>query len=69
MQKYKIVRMYFDDNVSTRTIKKGLTKDQAMEHCKDIQTSSSTCTNQQGVARTASLGAWFDGFESYEVRS
>ena len=62
MERYKILRFYFNDNVSTRTIKKGLTKAQALAHCNDIQTSSSTCTEPQGVALTKRLGAWFDGY-------
>ena len=62
MKRYKIVRMYFDDNISTRTIKKGLTKEQAQKHCNDIETSSRTCTSASGIARTNKLGAWFDGY-------
>ena len=61
MERYKIVRMYFDD-YSARTIRKGLTLDEAREHCTDIQTSSSTCTNASGIARTKNKGAWFDGY-------
>ena len=53
--------MYFDD-YPTRTIRKGLTLDKAREHCTDIQTSSSTCTNASGIARTKNKGAWFDGY-------
>jgi hypothetical protein len=62
MEKYKIIRMYFNDEYPTRTIKKGLTKEEAMAHCNDIETSSSTCTNYSGIARTKKKGAWFDGF-------
>ena len=62
MERYKILRFYFDDNVPSRTIKKGLTKAQAIEHCTDIQTSSSTCTNYNGLLRTKRLGEWFDGY-------
>ena len=59
---YKIVRFYFDSNILKRTIKKGLTESQAMAHCQNIETSSSTCTNAAGKRRTKQLGAWFDGF-------
>lgn len=62
MERYKIVRMYFDDKYPTRTIRKGLTLENAQEHCNDIQTSSSTCTNSSGIARTKNKGAWFDGY-------
>lgn len=58
---YKIVRMYFE-NHRPRTIKTGLTKEEAMKHCNDPETSSSTCTNYAGKQRTKRMGAWFDGF-------
>ena len=62
---YKIVRFYFDSNILKRTIKKGLTESQAMAHCQNIETSSSTCTGAAGKRRTRQLGAWFDGFTTY----
>lgn len=60
---YKIVRMYFRDNVPKRTITRGLTLEEAQAHCKDPETSSRTCTKPAGVRRTRKLGAWFDGYE------
>ena len=60
--KFKIIRFFFDDNVSNRTIKRGLTEEEAMAHCQDPETSSSTCTNNAGKRRTRRLGKWFDGF-------
>ena len=62
MEKYKVIRMYFDENYPTRTIKKGLTLEQAQEHCNDKETSSSTCTNYHGITRTKDRGPWFDGY-------
>tara|TARA_R100001369_G_scaffold90365_1_gene129264 strand:- start:896 stop:1090 length:195 start_codon:yes stop_codon:yes gene_type:complete len=61
MEKYKIVRLYFK-NYSQRVIKRGLTGEQAMAHCCNPETSSSTCTNANGIARTKNKGAWFDSF-------
>ena len=60
---YKIVRMYFDENVSDRTIKSGLTLEEAKAHCQDPETSSSTCTKAAGKRRTERFGSWFDGYE------
>ncbi len=57
---YKIVRHYFDHNIPKRTIDRGLTLEEAQAHCNDPETSSSTCTNKVGKARTRKLGAWFD---------
>ena len=62
MNKFKIIRFFFDENVSNRTIKKGLTEEAAMAHCNDPETSSSTCTNSAGKRRTKNQGEWFDGF-------
>jgi hypothetical protein len=61
---YKIVRMYRDASPSHRTIKRGLTLDEAQAHCNDPETSSSTATNSAAKARTRRLGPWFDGYES-----
>jgi hypothetical protein len=60
---YRIVRFYRDAWPNHRTIKRGLTHEQAVAHCTDPQTSSSTCTNAVGRARTRRLGPWFDGHE------
>lgn len=59
---YRIIRFYFDDNIPSRTIKRGLTLEEAQAHCNDPETSSSTCTNKAGRARTNRIGAWFDGY-------
>lgn len=59
-KKYMIVRFY--SNGYKRIIRTNLTKDEAMEHCKDPETNSKTCTSRQGKRRTASKGAWFDGW-------
>jgi hypothetical protein len=48
---YKIVRMFFNDN-RKRVIMRGLSLEQAQAHCKDKETSSSTCTNYEGIVRT-----------------
>ena len=60
--KFKIIRFFFDENVSNRTIKRGLTEEEAISHCNDPETSSSTCTNSAGKRRAKRLGFWFDGF-------
>lgn len=56
---YKIVRFFRD---SKRVIKRGLTLEQAQEHCQDPQTSSRTCTTKAGKDRTRKQGDWFDGY-------
>ena len=52
MQTYRIVRMWRDDP-GTRVIKRGLTLEQAQEHCRRDDT--------RGVDAS---GPWFDGYES-----
>ncbi len=59
---YKIVRLYQDRNIPSRTIKSGLTLEKAQAHCSDPETSSSSCKKPAGVRRTKKLGAWFDSY-------
>ena len=62
-QRYKVVRRYFRDDVPNRTIKRGLTLEEAQAHCQDPETSSSTCTKAVGKKRTAVNGPWFDSYD------
>jgi len=50
---YEIVRFY---------TKRGLTLEQAQAHCRDPETSSSTCKEPHNVRRTQERGPWFDGY-------
>lgn len=59
MTTYKIVRFF---QGRKRTIHTGLSLDQVQAHCNDPETSSTTCTNKAGVARTHKHGDWFDGY-------
>ena len=63
MKLYKIVRIYEKD-FSRRTIRKGLTLEQARAHCTDPETSSTSCTNRAGKRRTKRLGRWFDAYDN-----
>ena len=60
-KQYKIIRMFF--NGGQRTIKKGLTLEQAQEWCSNPETSSSTCTSTEKKRYTEKHGAWFDGYD------
>lgn len=60
---HNIVRMYKDAYPRKRIIARGLTLEEAQAHCKNPETSSSTCTSSAGKARTRRLGPWFDGYE------
>lgn len=61
---YRIVRLYRDRTTPSRTIRRGLTLEQAQAHCQDPETSSSTCTSAEGKRRTKRLGPWFDGYDN-----
>ncbi len=61
---YKIIRLYKNASMVRKTIKKGLTLEQAQAHCSDPETSSSTATESAAVARTRLIGDWFDGYEA-----
>lgn len=60
MTTYRVERVYFNRPGYHRTIKSGLTLEQAQAHCGDPETSSSTCTNSTGRRRTRRVGMWFD---------
>ena len=60
---YKIVRVYYDRNKARRTIKTGLTLEQAQSHCKDPETSSKTAKSEKAKRITRRNGAWFDVYE------
>ena len=59
---YKVQRLYFRDANARRTIKTGLTLEEAQAHCSDPETSSSTCTKAANVRRTQQRGPWFDSY-------
>jgi len=58
---YKITRLYRDSS-ERRTIKTRLSLEEAQAHCKDRETSSSTCQSAAGKARTERKGPWFDSY-------
>ena len=65
---YKIIRFFEDDQKSSQTVKIGLTLAQAQKHCKDPETSSSTCTIKEAKAITIKYGNWFDGYDEERAR-
>lgn len=60
--RYRIVRNYRDRPGRGCTLARGLTLAEAQAWCHDPETSSSTCTDAVGRARTRRLGPWFDGY-------
>ena len=62
MEKYKIVRHYYDNGSRNRTIESGLTLEQVQAHCGDPETSSSTGVTAKRKAYTRKVGEWFDGY-------
>jgi hypothetical protein len=61
---YKIERLYFRSGSRRRTIATGLTLEEAQAHCRDPETSSSTCTKAANKRRTAQRGPWFDSYSA-----
>jgi len=57
---YDIVRHFF--NGRHRTIRRGVTLEEAQAHCRDSETSWRTCEKAAGKARTRRCGEWFDGY-------
>ncbi len=62
MPNFKIVRFFAQHPDKRRVVRKGLTEEQAQEHCNDPETSSTTCTNRAGKRRTRQYGDWFEGY-------
>lgn len=60
MSTYKIERLFFRGG--HRTIKTGLTLEEAQGHCRDPETSSRTCTKSKNLQRTNLRGPWFDSY-------
>ena len=60
---YKIVRHFFSKR--SRTIKSGLTLEEARRHCNNPETSSSTATGPYArrISKRANGDRWFDGYE------
>jgi len=55
MTLYNIIRFKFDGY--PRIVKRNLTLEEAQAHCKDPETSGSTCSD------LSKRGQWFDGYE------
>ncbi len=62
-----IIRFY--QRHERETIARSVTLAEAQAHCNDPGTSSSTCTSEEGKARTEAKGPWFDGYRDQERRS
>lgn len=63
MTTYRIIRHFQNPDIRNRIVDRGLTLDEAQEHCRDPETSSSTATSSRAKSRTRELGPWFDGYE------
>ncbi len=53
-KRYKIVRFHFSDSKPDRTIKSGLTLEEAQAHCRDPATSNADAENPEDK--------WFDSY-------
>jgi len=64
MKTYKIIRIFADPNKQEYTVRglTNLTLAQAQAHCRNNDTSSSTCRTDTGLARFKKYGDWFDGY-------
>lgn len=60
--RYKIVRFFQSDDYESTVIKRGLTLEEAQEHCHNPETSSITGTSRLVKKIEAEFGPWFDGY-------
>lgn len=59
MATFKICRYFMDK--PTQVIARGKTEQEVREHCKDPESSSTTCSDAQ--KDKIGHGTWFDGYE------
>ncbi len=62
MSTYRIVRLH-KDSPERLEVLRGLTLEEAQEHCSDPETSSSTCEGERAKKYTKRHGDWFDAYE------
>jgi hypothetical protein len=56
---YRVVRK-FRDHPNSVVIKTGLTHDEAVKHCEDPESGSTTCQSSAGRVLTDKMGPWAD---------
>ena len=59
---YYIVRFYQNHEKEYLADLTGLTLEEALVHCLDPETSSMTCSTEEGLRRLREKGPWFDGY-------
>ena len=65
---FYIVRVFDREDIPDQVIKTGLTEEEAKQHCKDPETSSSTATSLEATLRTKNFGIWWDAYEEYKPK-
>lgn len=59
--RYTITRFYA--NRDPKVLRRNVTLEEAQAHCKDPETSSTTCTSKENHEHTEHFGPWFDGYD------
>lgn len=59
---YAIVRHFAAQGLPNKVVRTGLSREEALLHCRDLESSSQTCRGPSGRALTKKKGPWFDGF-------
>ena len=62
MSTSRIVRLHKDSS-RRPVLLRGLTLEEAQEHCSDPEPSSSPCEEEEAKEYTERHGAWFDAYE------
>jgi hypothetical protein len=62
VKRYMIVRFHAADGYGPVKRRHGLTLEEAREHCRDPESSSSTAKGVVAILYTAEYGTWFDGY-------
>jgi hypothetical protein len=67
METYSLVRFFQDPAKDSEVLATGLPLEAAHAHCNDPESSSMTAVAPDALARTATLGPWFDGYSAESV--
>lgn len=64
--RFRVVRKYQREGVPDEVVVPSCSKQEAIDRCNDPDTSYATCSTDEGKARTAEKGPWFDAWEEVD---
>jgi len=60
---YRVTRRFYrGDLQGEQIVEEGLSLEEAQKICRDLESSSRTCSNEDNVKLTEMFGPWFNGY-------